>query len=117
MLQQITPHLWLQLSHEARVTLSSDLHLQRSGHPEIVQEPTGTRLLSDGHTALDLMGITLEKLQAMTRSDSKDFYGLFEVAADMAEGKVTLEEVVIEAEVEEPFVLQKVSKTQKTNLH
>ena len=94
MVNQVFPQQWLSLSHDTRVRLATEFGLTKSSHPEVIQDTAGIRLVSDGYTALDLMGITLAKLQKLTNSESSDFYGLFSLAA---EGKKLEEPVVSEA--------------------
>lgn len=94
MTPQIFPAQWLILPHETRVTLATELHLTRSGHPETITDASGTRVLSDGYTTSDLMGITAEKLQAYTGASSDNFYSLFEQAIIKAGNSIDVDDVL-----------------------
>lgn len=69
----ISPVIWLNTSRETRLKIKDILGLSRSGNAEVVNN----RVVCDGHTPQDLMGITVEKLQMVLNSKETDIYQLF----------------------------------------
>ena len=70
---------WLALSLSTRARLVELFGLKRSASTEtFTGRDSVTRVVSDGYTAEDLLGVTIEKMQKILDTDRKDFYELFD---------------------------------------
>ena len=68
------PQQWMAYSHEERLILHEKLGLKKSEGTFV----ENNKLISDGHTIQDLMGVTVEKLQELTGSKSGDMVVLIQ---------------------------------------
>lgn len=92
--------IWLQLKPETRAIIAKTFEISKSGNTEVVDN----RVVSDGYTVNDLMGITIEKLKAFTNNNSNDFYFQFTKVVNFIEGKkptiIENKEIVSEVKIE-----------------
>lgn len=71
--------VWLKLPQDIRSKLVTLFGIKRSSSTETYMgRDSVVRVVSDGHTAEDLMIVTTEKMQELLGTDSSDFYGLFD---------------------------------------
>lgn len=81
--RQIFPAHWLQLPTDVRNRIALDLGLKRSGNSEV--DVGNGRVVSDGYTAADLMGLTYEKMARYCgKPEITDELQLLELCADKA---------------------------------
>lgn len=108
---------WLTLSHDTRRKIAILLDIPRSGGTEV----SDNRVISDGHTQLDLSIVTLDYLQNFMQSKEEDFYKLFKQLVERVEapaepiGEVPAEtpEAPSEEEIPTPKRKKKPSKKSK----
>jgi hypothetical protein len=97
-MEKITPKIsvqqWCSLSSEVRTKLHEVFGLRRSTGAEV----NGGVCVCDGHSALDLEAITLEKMQAYLDSKEKDFYVAFNACVE----KCQVVKPIVQVEVEKP---------------
>lgn len=72
--QKIPQQLWMMLTREQRVHLAQVFDIKKTGVAEI----RDSEVISDGHSSLDLEGITAEKMEAYVGS-SESFSRLWEL--------------------------------------
>lgn len=75
-------NVWLALPVETRVKLTKLFAIPRTGEVivqtgEMMNGNIGSIVKNDGHAAGDLYAITVEKMQALLRTDDTDFYKMF----------------------------------------
>ena len=75
---QLTIPQWLALEAGVKERLINLFGIPRTGTTHVVDN----KIATDGYTHHDLAFITLEKLQALLDSDSKDFFELFNEMID-----------------------------------
>src|ERR1035437_6022846 len=77
----VSRNIWLSLSQRTRQTMAIMLEVSRSGGTELVDG----RIVSDGYVDSDLAQINLLRLQQYMKSDSNDFYELFNLLVQRIE--------------------------------
>lgn len=90
MLIQLTTTQWLQLPVPVRMKLKEIFAIPRS-EGSIVQDNVQT---SDGYNHRDLANITVEKMQAYTKTDEQDFYKLFETTLSLLTDEMVKETAI-----------------------
>ena len=98
----INPAKWLTLSRETRLKIAEILNIPRTANVEV----SNNRVVCDGHSAQDLLGITVEKLQAALNSEETDVYKLFEQMVSELESEPVTPKIIEEKPVEQPVVTQ-----------
>lgn len=110
--EQITVPVWVCLDKETRSIIATVFNLNKSGSSEVVNMPTYSRVVSDGHTNEDLAKITVEALQSQlgTSSETDTVFSLFNQLVDKVEGIKEDTEAQIVQEIVENEVIEPISE-------
>lgn len=79
---RLSVELWLEQSPEVRAKLKEIFQIPRSKGSEIVNDPQGIRVVSDGHSYDDLKAIGVESMQQYLNSSEEDYFKLFNALID-----------------------------------
>lgn len=99
---------WVQLPTETRRQLVQVFNLKRSAGSEVVDG----KLKTDGYTEKDLQGITVEKMQAFTGSESPTYFELLDKVLAKLEDKQA-DELVEAQKVQEAKLAERQQELQE----
>ena len=82
----LSTSVWLSLPQDLRAKLAKLFELKKSGTPMTDIGPRGAVILSDGYTPVDLIPITIVKMQEILGTTDTDFYQLFDNVLNNIDG-------------------------------
>lgn len=82
----LSNQVWLSLKTETKLELRRLFDIPRSGHVEVFDG----KIFTDGVMIEDLQHLTVEKMQTYLKSESTDFYELFNNVVSKIEGEVVV---------------------------
>ena len=85
----LSQHVWLSLKSDTRAKLAEMFGLKKSGTPMVNIGAYGAEVISDGYSPVDFVPISINRMNEILGTASKDFYELFDKIVDKVEGKVT----------------------------
>jgi hypothetical protein len=96
---------WLKLSQATRAKLVGLFQLKRSSSTEtFTGRDSITRVVSDGYTAEDLLGVTKEKMQKILDTDRTDFYEMFDEIVANIEAPAKISPDLITRKIEREII-------------
>jgi hypothetical protein len=81
----LSQHVWLSLSQDTRRKIAELFGLTKSGQPMVNIGAYGAEVISDGYSVGDFVPITINKMNEILGTESKDFYELFDKIVDKVE--------------------------------
>ena len=83
----LSQHVWLSLKSDTRAKLAEMFGLKKSGTPMVNIGAYGAEVISDGYSPVDFVPISINRMNEILGTASKDFYELFDKIVDKVEGK------------------------------